>query len=205
MSAVTSFESSRMFPKAGRMKGLMWRGFAFRKGTSNGRALQPWEEREFQRELLPLLPALSKALAVMLTDLSRSEAEGGTQEGQPGVCDLVVSARSQGHARKTGKEGHEGKTCPQKAPAAHWSNGDQEWLHPEAQGWALWESSPQWGERGTDLLQPHCPPRATAPAARLTSSAGIQKKPEEEVSHYAKQQILVTPPLPITRLKESLF
>lgn len=70
---VASFESSRMFPKARRLKGLKGTRsrFASRKGTSNGRAVQPWEDRKFQRDLLPLFPVLSKALAVMVTDLSR--------------------------------------------------------------------------------------------------------------------------------------
>lgn len=91
-------------------------------------------------------------------DGNRSEQRHWSRRRQPGVCGLALSAQSQGHARVAGK------MCPQKAPAAHWSNGDQERLHPQSQGWALWEGlAPVGWER---------PSPAGAPLSSLSHRSG---------------------------------
>lgn len=91
-------------------------------------------------------------------------------------------------------------TCPHKAPVAFWRGGDQRLSCCSSFGKTLLTR----GEWSKGLLQPCHPPPTRCfqvPASRFLS---VSKK-ERKKSAYAKQHILVTPPLPITRWKESLF
>lgn len=142
--------------------------------------------RRFQREFLPLLPVLSKVLAVMVTDLSRdTEAEGGTRVSL--VCELAVSAQSQGHARAAGK------TCPHTAPFEQWRPGV---TSPSSSGLSTLGRA---GSSGVSEAQTCCSPAVLPKPLLAFQLLLVSKTAQKKLSDYAKQQILVTPPLPITR------
>lgn len=161
---------------------------------------RPGKRGQIQRVLLPLFHGLSDALAFRhLQWWSQTQPQspkwlGRRHWGKPGVP--VHASDTQSCRCHTGAAG---KTCPRKAPVAFWRGGDQKvYLLLELKGERFGRTILTRGERSKGLLQPCHPPPSCCFRVPALCFPLVSKK-EEKKSVYAKQKILVTPPLPITR------
>jgi len=154
---VISSESFRMSLKSERPKRLqaMPSRFAFRKVASNGRVVQPWEERADSEGTSAIISWFEQCLG--------SDGEGPDQRDQkssargswvsPGSLSVQPAHRS-----CPGHTGVVGKMYPQKAPVAFWSGGDQKaYSILKPNGERFGKTILMRGEGSKGLLQP-CPP-----------------------------------------------
>lgn len=188
---VISFESFRIFLKSERLKRLkvMQSRFAFRKAASSGRAVQPWEERTNSKG--------TSAISSWFEQCLGSDGERPDQWDQNSSAQGTQVSPGSSSVPRTHR--YCGKTCPRKAPGAFWSGGDQKaysLLKPKGERFG--KTLLTRGEWSKGSLQPcHHPPRCWFWVPTLYFL--LVSKKEKKKSVYAKQHILVTPPLPITR------